>query len=33
MWYVAYLLVPEKRVVIPAKWIKKIDDHMEKFIN
>lgn len=33
MWYIAYLLVPKKKVIVPAKWVKEIDEHMEKFIN
>lgn len=33
MWYIAYLLVAKKKIVIPMKWIKGLEEHMEKFIN
>lgn len=33
MFFVAYLKVLKKNVVLPAKWICNIENHFEKFVN
>lgn len=33
MWYVVHILKPKKTCVVPGKWVKKISDQMENFIN
>lgn len=33
MWYIAHLLISNKKVIIPDVWVKDIQEHMEKFIN
>lgn len=33
MYFVVYIRKLQKNVVLPATWIRDIDDHLEKFIN
>lgn len=33
MWYVVHLIKPQKNVVIPQKWVRQIEDHLESFLN
>lgn len=33
MWYAVHFLKPKKNRVVPAKWIKSLDDQIEKFLN
>lgn len=33
MFFVVFLPVLKRNVVLPAAWIEKIDDHLEKFMN
>lgn len=33
MYFVVYLKKLEKNVILPASWIKDVDDHLKKFIN
>lgn len=33
MYFVVYIRKLKKNVVLPSKWIRDIDDHLEKFIN
>lgn len=33
MWYVVHLIKSGENVAIPEKWIRRIDDHIEGFLN